>query len=348
MASVEGRENVRTSELVKWLGGLLLTALLLSKPQAAAGGAARAMARWYETVAPSLFPFLALMPLLTGAVAAQVYERLLGRPMGALFALPGAAAPAMLIGMACGTPAGVVAARSAAARSGMNRGQLHRVATAVTGFSPAFLLGGIGAGMFGSARAGALLLAAQLMTQTTLALLLRGAWRDRAQPVDMPDHDIDHAPVRGAVMILLTIGGYMALFGSVAVVLSEYIGGRASNALLCLLDVPSGALALAESGMDDGWRLVLISGMCGFGGLCLIAQNLGALKGCGVRLTECLALRALAAGISMGYMALLVRLPGVDADFWIGRLRANPLATAGLAAALLAVPALIGLRKTIS
>ena len=348
MGRSEGMCGSAVMENARWLGGLLLTALLLSRPQAAASGAARAMARWYETVAPSLFPFLALMPLLTGDAAARVYEALFGKCMGALFRLPGAAAPAMLIGMACGTPAGVVAARSAAARSGMNRGQLQRMATAMTGFSPAFLLGGIGAGMLGSPRAGALLLAAQVMTQMTLMLLLRRAWRDRTQPVAMADQDAERAPVRGAVMILLTIGGYMALFGGIAAVLSEYIGNKASNALLCALDVPSGALALAERGMDAGKRLVLIAGMCGFGGLCLIAQNLGVLKGCGVKLAECLGLRAVAAGVSMGYMALFLHLPEIDAGYRLGAIRANPLAAAGLAASLLAVPVVIGLKKSIS
>ncbi len=344
----KGPRGRARSDLAGWLGGLLLTALLLSRPQAAATGAARAMARWYETVAPSLFPFLALMPLLTGAAATRVYEAIFGGMTEALFGLPGAAAPAILIGMACGTPAGVLAARGAAARSGMNRGQLHRLAIAMTGFSPAFLVGGIGMGMLGSPRAGALLLVAQIMTQMTMALLLRRAWRDRTQPVDMPGRGAERAPVREAVMILLTIGGYMALFGSVAAVFSVYIGSKASNALLCLLDVPSGALVLAESGMDAGRKLILTAGMCGFGGLCLIAQNLGALKGCGAKLTECMGLRALAASVSMGYMALLVRLPSPDTGFWAAAIRANPLAAAGLAASLLALPVLIGLKKSIS
>ncbi len=348
MGRREGRRGSAATEFAGWMGGLLLILLLLSRPQAATDGASRAMARWYDTVAPSLFPFLALMPLLTGAAATRVYEKAFGKLIGALFDLPGGAAPAMLIGMACGTPAGVVAARRAAARSGMNRGQMHRLAAAMTGFSPAFLLGGVGAGMLGSPRAGVLLLTAQLLTQTTLMLLLRGAWRDRTQPVDAPDRDAERAPVRSAVMILLTIGGYMALFGSIAAVLREYTGSRISSALLCLLDVPSGALALTESGMEAGKRLVLLSGMCGFGGLCLIAQNLGVLKGCGVKLTECLGLRALAAGVSMGYMALLVRLPESDMGYWLRAIRANPLAAAGFMASAMVLPVVIRLRKSIS
>ena len=47
---------------LKWLAGLAAMALLLSSPQDAARGAARAMAQWHASVAPALFPLLALMP----------------------------------------------------------------------------------------------------------------------------------------------------------------------------------------------------------------------------------------------------------------------------------------------
>ena len=92
---------------LKWLGGLAAMALLLSKPQAASRGATEALERWYASVAPALFPFLALMPLLTCGEAVGVYEKLLARPMRVCFKLPGAAAPGMIVGMAAGTPAGL-------------------------------------------------------------------------------------------------------------------------------------------------------------------------------------------------------------------------------------------------
>ena len=53
--------------------------------------------------------------------------------------------------------------------------------------------------------------------------------------------------------------------------------------LLCLLDVPSGALRVSGMALPERVMLPLIAGMCGFGGICVIAQSLGALKGCGVK-----------------------------------------------------------------
>ena len=331
----------------KFLSGLALAALLLSAPQAAALGAARAMAQWYASVAPALFPFLALMPLLTCDEAATVYELLLGRAMRALFDLPGSTAPALAVGMIAGSPAGAVTARRIAARSGMDRGQLQRLAVAGAGFSPAFLVGGVGAGMLGSAALGWRLLLGQLLTQLTLLVATRRLWRDREHPVEPLPEEAEASPVRSAVLVALTVCGYMALFGALTGALRAWIGRGASNALLCLLDVPSGARLLAASGVEARIVLPLLAGMCGFGGICVAAQNLRALKGCGIPAGEYLAARLLAAGLCAGFVALMARFDG------LGRLpfdavRQNPLAAAALVACALSVPVLVKMRKSIS
>ena len=328
--------------------GLALMALMMTKAQAAARGAAWAMAHWYTSVAPVLFPFLALMPLLTSREAGTAYERLLGRVMEKLFRLPGPAASAMVVGMIAGAPAGAIASRDVAARSGMNRGQLNRLAVAASGFSPAFLVGGIGEGMLGSVALGWRLLEAQLLTQMTLALVLRWAWRDRDRPVAVVPEMTEEGFIRGAVVTVLTICGYMALFGALAQVFGEYLGQGPSNIILCLLDVPSGARLVAGSAMMEEIRMPVLSAMCGFGGICVVAQSLGALKGCGVSAAEFVSMRMLAGIISACYMAVLMKM----SEGGMGRLASmvwgKPLELAAMIAALLAIPAIMALRKTVS
>ena len=332
----------------RWLGGAALAALLLIRPGAAMAGAARAMAQWAGSVAPALFPFLALMPLLTCDEAARAYERLLGRPLRALLDLPGAAASAMVVGMVAGAPAGAMAARRAAACGGMDRGQLKRVALATTGFSPAFLIGGVGSGLMGDAALGRRLFLAQLATQLCLSLALRRAFRTETGPVEpLPDGD-EAQPVRAAVLAVLGVCGYMALFQSVAGALSAFAGPGPAGALLCVMDAPSGVRVIA--GLPpalDGIKPLLLAVVCCFGGACVALQNLAALKGCGIGASEYFAVRVLAAGIGVMCMALLIRL---DADGGAATLRlaAHPLEAAALGAALLAIPVLLRVRKSIS
>ena len=324
----------------KWLVGAALSALLLSRPEAAADGAARAMAGWYRAVAPALFPFMALLPLLTCEEAACAYEALLGRATSALFRLPGAAAPALVIGMVGGSPAGALAARRLAAQAGMTQGQLRRIAVSAAGLSPAFLLSGIGAGLLGDVGSGWVLLRAQLGTQLAMALLLRHAWDDCADPVPAGDARADAAPVRGAVLAVLGVCGWMALFGALASAARAWIGD-AADALLCLLDLPSGAGIVAALPMDPARRLALLSAMCGFGGACVGAQNLAALKGCGLSPAAYFALRAVAAAVSAALTLAQLRLPVLLS----GRAAPPPMPAASLAAVALAVPVLRALRR---
>lgn len=333
---------------LKWLGGLVAVLLLLSKPQAASRGAAEAMVRWYASVAPALFPFLALMPLLTCDEAVAAYEALLARFMGSCFKMPGAAAPGMIVGMAAGTPAGALAARNVAAGAGMNRGQLQRLVAATAGFSPAFLVSGIGVGMLNSVAQGWKLWQAQLLTQITLMIMLRCAWKDRVEGVEAASGATDDRPIRGAVLGILTVCGYMALFGALTGALGEWVGQGPADVLMCLLDVPSGALRVSTLALPEMTRLPLLAGMCGFGGLCIIAQSLGALKGCGVAPGAYMGIRVLAGAIEAGYMALLLKLPGLKYGHLIEPIRKKPLAAAMLIAAILACPVLVKRIKTIS
>lgn len=330
----------------RWAGALVLAALLLARPGAAMAGALRAMDQWATSVAPALFPFLVLMPLLTCDEAARAYERLLGKPLRGLLGLPGAAASAMVVGMVAGAPAGAMAARRVAASAGMDRGQLTRLALAVTGFSPAFLIGGVGAGLMGDAGLGRRLLFAQLMTQLLLALLLRRAFGRETEPVAALPAVGETQPVRGAVLAVLGVCGTMALFQSAAGALADIVGPGPAGVLLCLADAPSGARVIAGlSPALDGIKPLLLAAVCGFGGGCVALQNLDVLRGCGIRASTYFAVRLLAAGIGVGCMALLARAGGGTA---LGRLAAQPLEAAALGAALMAVPVLARLRKTIS
>ena len=157
---------------IRWLAGALAAALLLMRPEAAVNGAREAMAHWYYAVAPSLFPFMALMPLLTCEAALSAYESALGGIMERAFRLPGAAASALVIGMVAGSPAGCVAAARVAGRCRLSRGQFERLSLACCGLSPAFLISGVGAAMLGDPAAGRLLLRSQMLSQICLLWLL--------------------------------------------------------------------------------------------------------------------------------------------------------------------------------
>lgn len=318
----------------KWKLLLAATAAaaLLLWPETALNAGREAMRTWAASVAPALFPFLLLTPALTGPEAVRAYERLLGRWMRPLLGLPGAAAPAVAAGMLAGSPAGAAAAARTAKGAGMDARSLERLTGCVCGLGPGFLVSGIGASMLGSAADGRILLRSQLIAQILMLLLSRG----RAEPRPLAERaaSIEEEPVRAAVRATLSVCGYMAAFQILAALLGRALRVPAAGmAALCLLDLPSGAKAVAQLPMTRSARLILLSAMTGFGGLCIAMQNYAQCRRQGVRLRALLAARAVASAIMAAATAAQLSFPRPGAA-----LHGRILEQSALCAGIIALP----------
>lgn len=316
---------------------------ILIRPEAAIAGSQRAMGIWCTSVAPSLFPFLALLPILTGPEACAAYNSLLSGFMRRLFHLPGAAAPALVTGMISGSPGGALALRSVVRNGGMSAGDARRLGLAVCGVSPAYLILGVGVALYGDPSLGISLAAVQLAIQLALLMLLRGILPEQRE--NLPAlHPVQEGGdgMRGAVERALVICGYMVLFGAIGSVIASFAGSDAGLAVLLLTDLPSG---LAELSMRCFPGKMLLQGTAiGFGGLCIAAQNLDVLREIGVRSEEYLAVRGVAAALFGCLSGVILRAREANhSSLFVntGLIYAFSLAIA----ALFAVPGLIFLSK---
>lgn len=259
---------------MRLLTAVILAAYLLMNPDQAVLRAREAMNLWAASVAPALIPFLALLPALTDAQAQNVYRRLFSVPMRRLFALPGEAAGPAVIGLAAGSPAGARAVLRAY-RSGAVSARDVRVLSAFsTGAGSAFIVSSVGAGMFKSARAGAVLLAGAwigaVLTAVTVRFLLKG------DDVFCASGDADikePGAIREAVMGATTVLGYMMVF-------RVFAGGLPED-IYALMEISGGCLICAERG-----SVVRAAFVIGTGGACMLAQNYRILKEAGIRLCE--------------------------------------------------------------
>ena len=282
-------------------------------------------------MAPSLFPFMALMPLLTSPEANRFYNAALGGLMRRLFGLPGSAAAPMVAGMIAGSPAGCIAARAVAAEEGFTRGELERVALACCGLSPAFFISAVGAGMLGDAALGHVLLRAQLMTQLSMLALGRLFCRD-----DEPVGEVEPGNVSKPVLSIINVAGYMALFGAIA-------GALRAPAIQLILDITAGSRFLCGLNIDIQRKLIALSALAGYGGLCVCVQNIGVLKACGVRPVRFMAARCLAGLLAAEFTAIQIKIA------FIGFTAFSPefFNISCILAVLIAIPALIRIGRTI-
>ena len=315
----------------KLLLGVGLTLLLLCRPEDAANGAREALCQWYYVVAPSLYPFMALMPLLTCPEANRCYDAALGRLMRRLFGLPGSAASPMIVGMIAGSPAGCAAARAVAMAEGYTRGQLERVAVACCGMSPAFFISAVGAGMLGNAGLGHVLLRSQALAQVSMLALTRAFCRD-GEGVRSSANDAGRNPV----LTIVNVAGTMTLFGAVA-------GALRMPWLSLALEVTAGSRWLCAAHMEVRWRLAALSALAGYGGMCVCAQNIGVLRDCGVKPVKFVLMRCLAGALAAGFS--LLQTNGVGSG--IPSIGTWTVSISCILAVFLAIPAVLRLRKTI-
>ena len=159
----------------KWLtlpAVLAVGGLLLLRPQEAAQAVREGLALCAGTVIPSLFPFFVVVSLLLQLGLAETLQGLCGPFMGPLFRMRGVCALPLLAGLLGGYPAG---ARTAAEL--FQQGRLsRREAELLLGFcdncGPAFLLGYVGAGVLGDARAGAYLYLIHVLSALLAGMVL--------------------------------------------------------------------------------------------------------------------------------------------------------------------------------
>lgn len=260
---------------LKLWGAILIFMILLLKPAETIQNAQRAMGIWYSSVAPALFPFLALMPLLTSEEACRAYEVLFSKWMRPLFRLPGSAAPAIIAGMVAGSPGGAITLCRIARNSDLSGLEARRVALALGGLSPAYLITSVGQGLHGSTSHGLKLAAIQAGIQMFLLLILPNIGKDD-KPKQESESQNKTNPIAMAVESVLSVCGYMVFYSVIAGAVANLLGKGFGVLLLPLMDLPSGLANLAAS--DFPFKMIIQGTMIGFTGLCIISQNMDALK----------------------------------------------------------------------
>lgn len=327
---------------LKIWGVVLVLASLLMRPETAVSGAQAAMRTWVSSVAPALFPFLALLPVVTGPDACAAYGRLFSWIMRPVFKLPGSAAPAVIVGMIAGSPGGALAVRRVSGQNGMQCSQAAHVALAMGGVSPAYLVMGVGYGLYGSVRLGVQLAAIQAAVQLIM-LRLSGAFCSELKGISPPaDEGAFASPVRAAVENLLAVCGYMVLFASVTGVAADFAGRNAGIALLLTADLPSGLAALSQ--MSFPGKMIVQGAAIGFGGLCIGFQNLDVLRSMGVDAKRYFAARGCSAALYAVISALVLHMHAANAVINLGQ-PGKVYACTLLLASAAAIPALIFLTK---
>ncbi len=142
-------------------------------PAQTAAAAGEAIGLCVNVLIPSLFPFFVVSSLAVHTGLAALLGRLFERPMQTLFAVPGACAPAFILGLVGGYPVGAKTAITLFQQNLCSKTQAERLLAFCNNSGPAFILGAVGASIFGTTMAGVLLYTAHILASVVVGLLFR-------------------------------------------------------------------------------------------------------------------------------------------------------------------------------
>lgn len=271
-------KRIRSTLLIAAL--LLAAAALILAPDAAIAGAKDGLRLCFNVIIPSLFPFFVLSSLVVDLGLAAKLGHAMERFMRPLFRVNGSCAAALALGFVGGYPVGARTALQLYGQGLCTKTEAERMLAFCNNSGPAFILGVVGAGVFGDRRVGLLLYLTHAAASVLVGLLFRFYGQDasaasprRASPitaVTLP------AAFTGAVtrsmQSTLNICAFVVLFSVVLQLLTAFGVLGVVARLLSLLGLePEWARRLVAGLLELSSGVSSLSGGHGFSGLASMA-----------------------------------------------------------------------------
>ena len=171
-----------------------------------------------ELILPSLFPFFLFLILLSRLGFPAWLGRILAPAASRLFHVSGAGVTALFVGLTGGYPMGAAYLAELMRDGTISHAEGERLLGFCNNSGPAFLVGAMGAGVFGSARIGLLLYTVHASAALLTGLLLRGKGQPpEARPTTLQVEEISLArllpdAVSQSVAALLNVCGFVVCF----------------------------------------------------------------------------------------------------------------------------------------
>ena len=279
---------------------------------------------WFNQVLPTLLPFVVGANMLAALGFIHFVGALAAPVMAPLFKVPGAGAFALLTGFTSGYPMGAKAVAHLRETRQISKSEAQRLIAFSNNAGPLFVVGFVGAGLFGSARLGYMLLFSHVCAALFVGLVVRFLAEDS------PDADAGRGglglafrrfndfrknqyegfgsalgfSIKNAMESMVLVGGFIIVF-CVAIKALEVVGLFAvlyaiegAGLAAGLLEVANGAKMIAQGGPPNAAALAATSGIISFGGLSVHGQTAHFIRDTDIEFGPYLAAKVLQAFLS--------------------------------------------------
>ena len=260
MGRIVGKAQYR--DILLGTGLLWATFALVLWPEQAMGAMRDGIKLCGNVILPSLFPFFVLSSLVVELGMSRYLGKLLEPVMAPLFRVNGNCAAALALGFVGGYPVGAQTAIQIYENGQCSRTEAERMLAFCNNSGPAFILGVVGAGVFGSGGLGLLLYLAHLLASLLVGMLFRfykpgeGPQTRRGRGPQFQAANFSKSftkSVTGALCSTLNICAFI-LFFTVFLRILAHAGVLAGAARLL-------SALLTPLGMDQTWAERLLTGL---------------------------------------------------------------------------------------
>lgn len=302
--------------VVYFLSALLLVCIIFHT-ETAITAAKEALVVCGQTVIPSLFPFFVLSSFMIGTGFVSSLGKLLSPLAKHIFRVSGSGAVVFVVGILCGYPTGAKMVAELYEKNLITKNEANRLLPFCNNSGPLFVIGAVGIGMLGNKRLGCLLYIVHILSAVFVGILF--AFFSKKEQTKQP-HAIaavqlgrafSDAVCRGT-KTMLEVCGFLVFFSVLRVFLlpiilklfGESIPGLVLSAMT---EVTLGAYDVCNSGLSEAFVMIALSGIVGFGGVCVMLQVMGVVSEVGLGIKTYVCGKLLQMALSMGMMSFVVR-----------------------------------------
>ena len=228
----------------------------------------------FNNIIPTLFPFFILSDLWSATVQTK-RTGLLGRGFEMLFNIDGRATNVFILGAVCGFPLGLKAAVKQYESGIITKEDLQVLCGFVNNPSIAFVISGVGAGIYRSFAIGILLYFSVILAACITGLIFRSKKKKitKSNHISRQSFSLVES-IKSAGMSSITISSYIIFFSALISLIEKIPGNEFSLALIsAFLEIASASNLIARLSNSLGaYSLILTAFALGFSGFSVHLQ----------------------------------------------------------------------------
>lgn len=272
---------------------LLLSCLffILLKPERYVKSAFEGLKLWAVVIVPSLLPFFFFTSLLTALGLTGFISRIMQKPFKFLFNAGGAGAYAFIMSLLSGYPVGARIIADLSENGIISEDEATRLSALCSTSGPAFIVSGVGIGMFGNKKIAVVILLSHVVSAFCCGLIFRfvGSEIPSSGRLVSPSKsdNLLYDSVYSSVISVALVGGFVCVFSVVADIaqdialfspltklMSVAVEKDVSNAFLYgLIECTRGCKALSLCKLST-YSPAFASALISFGGISVWAQSI--------------------------------------------------------------------------